>query len=266
MRHLNSIFDNGLGAGLSFMRWCQSMQRNRFDRAAKDLLRASLEPDGIFESDAEVSPDTQRADGWFTPDPALPPTRTELGLLGRMTLGACTLEPFHATPGESDVSGCLRKLLSFRHILSLRKPAPELPRLWIISAGRPDGGIEGFAFRAAAGWPTGVYHAPRLLFAGLVVTSELPRGRDTLLLRLMGAGACLRDALAEFASLPVETRERAIAGPVLRRAYPGRAPVAARQSRGARLRWSGSTCIRTPSPARLGELASLWAARSALPG
>jgi hypothetical protein len=87
----------------------------------------------------------------------------------------------------------------------------------IISAGRPDGGIEGFSFRSVASWPPGVYHSPRLLFAGLVVTSELPQGRDTLLLRLMGAGACLRQALAELAALPAETRERAIAGPVLLR-------------------------------------------------
>jgi hypothetical protein len=193
------------------------MQRNRFDHAAKDMLRVSLEPDGAFESDAEVSPDTQRADGWFTPDPTRPPTRADLGLLGRMTTGACMLEPFHATPGEVEVSGCVRKVLSFRRVLSLRKPAPPLPRLWIISAGRPEGGLEGFAFGSAAGWPVGVYFAPRLLFAGLVVTSELPRGRETLLLRLMGAGACLREALAELAALPGETRERAIAEPVLLR-------------------------------------------------
>lgn len=84
------------------------MQRNRQGRAAKDMLRVSLEPAGVFESDAEVSPDTQRADGWFTPDPARPATRADLGLLWRLTTDACTLEPFHATPGESEVSGCLR--------------------------------------------------------------------------------------------------------------------------------------------------------------
>jgi hypothetical protein len=199
------------------MPWCQSMQRNRFDRAAKDMLRVSLEPDGVFESDAEVSPDTQRADGWFTPDPARPPTRADLGLLWRMTTDACALEPFHATPGENEVSGCLRKLLNFRHVLSLRSPTPPLPKLWIISSGRPEGGLEGFAFQKTEGWPTGVYHSPRLLYGGIVVTSELPRARDTLLLRLMGAGACLREALAELAALPVETRERAIAEPVLLR-------------------------------------------------
>jgi hypothetical protein len=127
------------------------------------------------------------------------------------------LEPFHATPGESEVSGCLRKLLNFRHILSLRSPTPPLPKLWIISAGRPEGGLEGFSFQSFEGWPRGVYHSPRLLYGGIVVTSELPRARDTLLLRLMGAGACLRGALAELAALPAETRERAIAEPVLLR-------------------------------------------------
>ena len=106
-----------------------------------------------------------------------------------------------------------------RHILSLRSPTPPLPKLWIISAGRPASGLEGFEFRSFEGWPTGVYRSPRLLFAGVVVTSELPRERDTLLLRLMGAGACLRDAVAELAALPVDARERAIAGPVLLRCH-----------------------------------------------
>jgi hypothetical protein len=202
---------------LLLVRWCQSMQRNRFDRAAKDMLRASLEPDGAFAADEEIASHPQHADGWFTPDPARPPTRAALGLLGRMTSDACTLEAFHATPGENDVSDCVRKLLTFRHVLTLRTPAPPPPRLWIISSGRPVGGLEGFAFHSRQGWPNGVYHSPRLLFAGLVVTSELPRARDTLLLRLMGAGACLRDALAELATMPREARERAIAGPVLLR-------------------------------------------------
>ena len=35
----------------------------------------------------------------------------------------------------------------------------------------------------------------------------------------MGAGACLREAVAELAALPVEARERAIAGPVLLRCH-----------------------------------------------
>jgi hypothetical protein len=195
------------------------MQRNRFDRAAKDMLRASLEPDGVFVSDANVDPDPQRADGWFTPDPTRPATRADLGLLFRMTTESCTLEPFHATPGENELSGCIRKLLNFRHVLSLRTPAAPLPRLWIISSGRPERGFEGFEFRPFEGWPAGVYRATRLLFTGMVITSELPRQRDTLLLRLMGAGPCLREAVVELAALPDDAREHALAIPVLSRCF-----------------------------------------------
>src|SRR5690242_4110106 len=103
--------------------------RNRFDLAAKDMLRASLEPDGRFESDAETSAPSQHIDGWFIPDASRPPTRNRLGLFGDLTRQACTLEPFHATPSAGEVSECIRKLLNFRHDLSLRKPAPPLPSL-----------------------------------------------------------------------------------------------------------------------------------------
>ena len=45
--------------------------------------------------------------------------------------------------------------------------------------------------------------------------SQLPETRETLLLRLMGAGETLAHALAELARLPDGAREREIAVPVL---------------------------------------------------
>ena len=157
--------------------------RTRFDRAGKDILRVSLEPDGPFESDAEVSPETQRADAWFTPDPERPPTRRDLGLLYRLTETACLLEPFHATPGEDEAWECVRKVLNFRHVLSLRDPAPPLPGMWILSAGRPSSAIEAFGFQPAEGWPSGVYRPARGLYTGLVVVSELPKTRSGKIMR-----------------------------------------------------------------------------------
>ena len=85
--------------------------------------------------------------------------------------------------------------------------------------GRPEGGLEGFELRPLEGWPAGVYRTARLLFTGIVITSELPRERDTLLLRLMGAGPCLLEAPVELAALPEEAREHAIALPVLSRCF-----------------------------------------------
>ncbi|MFT3771331.1 MAG: hypothetical protein QM820_38435 [Minicystis sp.] len=47
------------------------------------------------------------------------------------------------------------------------------------------------------------------------VLRELPRERDTLLLRLMGAGAVLRDATADLLALPEDAWEREVALPLL---------------------------------------------------
>jgi hypothetical protein len=51
----------------------------------------------------------------------------------------------------------------------------------------------------------------------LVVVSELPVIRDTLLVRLLGAGSALKHAIAELQTLPVEAPERRLALPVLLR-------------------------------------------------
>src|SRR5262249_8154662 len=50
------ITKNVLSLALTLMHACESppVFRNRFDQASKDMLRASLEPDGRFESDAEA--------------------------------------------------------------------------------------------------------------------------------------------------------------------------------------------------------------------
>jgi len=46
---------------------------------------------------------------------------------------------------------------------------------------------------------------------GLVVLRELPRTRETLLLRLMGAGEVLQEAAAELGRLPEDAWEREVA-------------------------------------------------------
>lgn len=50
---------------------------------------------------------------------------------------------------------------------------------------------------------------------GLVVLRELPRTRETLLLRLMGASEVLREAIAELGRLPTDAWERDVAMPPL---------------------------------------------------
>ena len=68
----------------------------------------------------------------------------------------------------------------------------------------------------ASGWPKGVYFfRDDVLRVGLVVASELPRRRFTLLVRLMAAGPLLRQAIEDLAALPPEAHEHAVADQVL---------------------------------------------------
>lgn len=69
-------------------------------------------------------------------------------------------------------------------------------------------------FRSAR-WPTGVYLGPGLLRVGIVVASELPPDRSTLLVRLMAAGPLLPRAIEDLAKLPSGAHERAVAARIL---------------------------------------------------
>jgi hypothetical protein len=107
-------------------------------------------------------------------------------------------------------------------------PPSARPFLWIITAGRPSTVLSSFGAVPAEGWPRGVYASPGeplaagerpagtrepggLLRVGIVVASELPRDRSTILVRLMAGGAALPAALRDLAALPGGAWERAVA-------------------------------------------------------
>lgn len=189
--------------------------RNRFDQFGKQLLHRAFTPSGPVETDAEVPADTRRVDVWVLPDPARGGARADLGLLGRLGAGPSTFELYHCTPGGDELAGCMAKHHYFRHHRSLRDEPPPLPTQCVISSGRPDSGVDGLCFHAASGWPSGVYDGPSLLWTKLVVVSELPVERDTLLLRLLGADRVLAQAIAELKALPEDAPEHTVAWPVL---------------------------------------------------
>ena len=193
------------------------MTRTPFDRFGKQLVRDAVEDRCAVETDAEVPADTRRVDLWITPREASAPRFNDLGLLGRILSTSVTLEFFHNTPSGADLHVCLIKHGEFRHFLSRRRTLPPLPIQWVISSGRPDGGIDGLGFRPMADGLRGIHESPPLLCTRLLVVSELPVTRDTLLVRLLGAGSVLKLAIAELLALPTEAPERRLALPVLLR-------------------------------------------------
>jgi hypothetical protein len=194
-----------------------ALMRNRYDQFGKQMVRAAIEGCCTIETDAEVPAETRRIDLWFMPREARAALPEHLGLLGVIASRAGTIELFHSTPDNHQLIACLVKHGEFRLDLPRRTAAPPLPLpiQWIISSGRPNGGIEGLAFHPMAGWPSGVYEGPPQLWTRIVVVNELPVARSTLMLRLLGAGAVLRRAIAELKALPPDAPERMLALPLL---------------------------------------------------
>jgi hypothetical protein len=187
--------------------------RHRHDRFAKKLLRRTLEPEGPFTAEMEVSPDAQRFDGYFVPHRAHAARRRDL--LDRLTSRACAFEVFRAAPGPAEIESCVRKILNARHVLALARPPKPLPSLWILCAGDPRAGLAHAGASAKRGFARGVYQTPAVLHTSLVVLSLLPETPNTLILRLMGTGRPLQRALAELERLPEDARERHVALPAL---------------------------------------------------
>lgn len=82
----------------------------------------------------------------------------------------------------------------------------------MISPGRPQSVMDKFACKLVKpGW----YEAVEGLHLRVIVLAELPRTRETLLLRLLGAGKRVAEALADLDALPEDAWERSIARPLL---------------------------------------------------
>lgn len=195
--------------------------RHRFDRLSKDILRNALRPSGTVATELEVpAADAQAVDTWFEPSPQHQTERRRMGALGRMAEGPTMFEPFRDTPGLDDMRACLRKQLMLDHgrVLEARKhgqPRPPFPRLWLVATGRPEGVLAGYRLTSMGGWPSGFYEGGPAEARGVVVLRELPRTRETLLLRLMATGAVLEAAVEELKQLPLGAWERQVALPAL---------------------------------------------------
>jgi hypothetical protein len=203
---------------------------NRSDQFAKSLLRDGLSLASAAQTEVEVLAATQKIDVYSVPDPAREAERARMGLLGELSAEPSLFEPFHRTPSLRQVRQCLRKQLTWHHELERRaraaagsvvpnedagappQPAVAFPALVVIGPGRPETVLD--AYRCEQAQP-GVYHAVPGLVTRVVVLAELPRTRSTLLLRLLGSGRLLRDALADLALLPDGAWEKGIAKPLL---------------------------------------------------
>ncbi len=204
--------------------------RHRFDQLGKQIGLSALGPCGLTVAHDEIAPDAYHADLRHEPDPARGAERALLGLLGRLAAIPCLIEIYGHAPSAEEFRACLGKHIAFwqqrsRKARAGRKTkkgngrAPALepePFLWIIAAGIPVALQRELALKAEPGWPSGAYFFGKdVLRVGLIVASELPRDRATILVRLMAAGPLLPQAIADLAALPAGAHERTVAKRIL---------------------------------------------------
>lgn len=201
----------------------QSNMRNRFDQLAKQIGKAVLDASGLTVIHAEIAPEPLHADLLHEPDPAKAAERKQLGLLGRLVALPCLLEPYSDTPSAEEFRACLAKQIAWWQQRTRRqrangKKSGEQPRrkledpfLWILCGGAPNSILTNLQLKATSEWPSGVYMSGNdVLRVGIIVASQLPRQRTTLLVRLMAAGAALPEALEDLYALPPDAYERSI--------------------------------------------------------
>jgi hypothetical protein len=211
-----------------------------FDQLGKKIGLRALGPSGLTAAQHEILSNAHQADLRHEPDPMREAERARLGLLGRLASVVCLIELFSGPPGEEQVLDCVGKLIAFRQerrrgadqISSQQGPEEEAkpalplakPFLWIITAGRPSSALSLLGAVSAEGWPPGVYVSPGkalgadptselggMLRVGIIVASEVPRDRSTILVRIMAGGPTLPAALADLAELPAGAYEREVA-------------------------------------------------------
>ena len=190
--------------------------RARFDQFTKSIFREALTPAGTVRIQEEVVTEAQAIDTLFVPDPARAHALDDLGYLGKMARVPSVFEAYHNTMDVPEYRGCVRKQLTLDHLecskaRRQRLPVPPFPRLWMFSAGRAERVLKGYGFTPIRGWPPGFHERCEEDAIGLVVLRELPRTRETLLLRLMASGEVLNQAIDELMHLLEGAREREVA-------------------------------------------------------
>src|SRR5262245_11340180 len=170
---------------------------NHADQFGKSLLRDALSAAAAPETEVEVVAATQKIDVYAVPDPSRAAERPKMGLLGEISAEPSLFEPFSRTPTLARVRRCLSKQLAWHHEIERRARAASasarnggeraaarsvtFPWLVIISPGRPETVIRVYGCKPVR---PGVYEAVDGLRMRVVVLAELPRTRETLLLRM----------------------------------------------------------------------------------
>ncbi|MCC3408291.1 MAG: flagellar assembly protein H [Microcoleus sp. PH2017_10_PVI_O_A] len=184
------------------------------DQFAKEYLQELLSPLGQVETSKAVTAEVREIDVWFQPTSSEAEYLQSLGLLGQVAATIAVIEPFRNPVNTEEIFSCVVKLLNSRAQLGRvanredqRLKERQLPTLWILTPTASELLLDSFGFRApeeSEGWGKGVYFLTEVWRVGLIAIHQLPRGPQTMWLRMLGRGRVQEQAIAELSALPVD--------------------------------------------------------------
>jgi hypothetical protein len=185
------------------------MARNIHDRFTKEWMKQLLPDFGTVEIESQLMGEIRTIDVIFYPDREVLHLLPSLGLLGKMLLEPCAIEAFRNAVPELEIANCCNKrfVLQNELINRARQRKTQLakrdyPRLWIITPTFSRSLREDFKADIDPQWGDGIYFRGKAERTGIIVIHELPKTRDTILLRLLGRGNVQARAIKELMALP----------------------------------------------------------------
>ena len=194
------------------------------DWFAKGILLRALEGVREIHLGEQVTPEVLALDAWIEPRAGVPDDHR--GLLARMTREPCVVEPYQPRTRLADLDQAMLRVTVLHNGQKAKVPQPATgkrvlpprPVLYVVSPERCERVLREWLCLADRKLGPGFYRS-RVRTRGprVVVVAELPRTPETLLLRMMGRGPVLQDAIDDVRALPVDAWERAVVQPLLER-------------------------------------------------
>jgi hypothetical protein len=193
------------------------------DWFAKGIVQGALAGVRVVHIEEQVTPEVLSLDAWIDPLVGVPDD--DRGLLGLLTRERCVVEPYQPVATLDDVDHATLRVTLLHDKLKAEVPKPTegrrrlppRPVLWVITATRDRALLREWLCVRDASLGRGVYRS-RVATRGprVVVVDALPRTRATLLVRLMGHGEVLQQALDDLRALPADAWERGVVDPLVR--------------------------------------------------
>ena len=192
------------------------MSRTPFDAFCKQFLEIFLSPIGTVNINREVPGESRWVDVWFEPTVPGVMANHDLGLLGRIAITPCLIEPYRNQPPVIEVCNCKAKLFAIfgelqRQADKEKRSIPDslegFPWLWVLAPSASDQLLKRLKLTAEEGELPGIYldTADR---TALIAINKLPVTEETLWIRLLGKGKTQQRAIAEIFSFPIDDPRR----------------------------------------------------------